>query len=306
MSGEESPADVDGELVDRFLARLTGRTRTNYAGDLRLWRAWLDGRGVALLAASRQDVEEWVAARRAGGIGARTACTNLGHLRGLYRWAMREGLTVVDPTALVDRPAYGRTERAWLGPADTARLLEASRQWSGGELAAHVHLWALSGLRPGEPRGLEVGDLGSHDGRPTLSVAATKTPGREILLLPEATARFLAGAAGGRSTGHLLIHPRTGRPWTKATERSRLARLLEHADLPRVTAYGLRTGFITHALAAGIGEREVMISARHVSSAQTARYDRMRDQVERAVGPRLEDWLSSYQQGTPDRRRPHE
>jgi len=199
VSGEESPADVDGELVGRFLARLTGRTRTNYAGDLGLWRAWLDGRGVALLSASRQDVEEWVAARRAGGIGARTACTNLGHMAGFYRWAMREGLTVVDPTALVDRPARGRTERAWLGPADTARLLEASRQWSGGELAAHVHLWALSGLRPGEPRGLEVGDLGSHDGRPTLSVAATKTPGRERLALPEATARILTEAAGGRT-----------------------------------------------------------------------------------------------------------
>ena len=83
----------------------------------------------------------------------------------------------------------------------------------------------------------------------------------------------------------------------QATERSRLARLLEHAGLPRVTAYGLRTGFITHALAAGIGEREVMISARHVSSAQTARYDRMRDQVERGAGPALADWLSSYQRG---------
>lgn len=297
MSGEESPADVDGELVDRFLARLTGRTRANYAGDLGLWRAWLDGRGVALLAASRQDVEEWVAARRAAGIGARTACTNLGHLHGFYRWAMREGLIVADPTALVDRPARGRTARAWLGPADTARLLEASRQWSGGELAAHVHLWALSGLRPGEPRGLEVGDLGSHDGRPTLTVRATKTPGREILLLPEATARILAEAADGRRTGVLLIHPRTGRPWTKAAEQSRLALLLEHAGLPAVTAYGLRTGFITHALAAGISEREVMISARHTSSAQTARYDRMRDQVERGAGPALADWLSSYQQG---------
>lgn len=287
----------DGGLVGRFLARLTGRTRANYAGDLGLWRAWLDGRGVALLAASRQDVEEWVAARRAAGIGARTACTNLSHLHGLYRWAMREGLTAADPTALVDRPAYGRTARPWLGPADTARLLKASLEWSGGEMAAHTHLWALSGLRPGEPRGLEVGDLGSHDGRPTLTVKATKTPGRERLLLPEATARILAGAAGGRSTGHLLIHPRTGRPWTKATERSRLARLLEHAGLPAVTAYGLRVGFITHALAAGIGEREVMISARHTSSAQTARYDRMRDQVERAVAPRLAAWLSSYQQG---------
>lgn len=297
MSGEEPPADVDGELVDRFLARLTGRTRANYAGDLGLWRAWLDGRGVALLAASRRDVEEWVAARRAAGIGARTACTNLSHLHGFYRWTMREGLTAADPTALVDRPAYGRTERPWLGPADTARLLEASRQWSGGEMAAHVHLWALSGLRPGEPRGLEVGDLGSHDGRPTLTVRATKTPGRERLLLPEATARILAGAAAGRSTGPLLIHPRTGRPWTKAAERTRLARLLEHAGLPAVTAYGLRVGFITHALAAGISEREVMIGARHTSSAQTARYDRLRDQVERAVAPRLAAWLSSYQRG---------
>ena len=290
-----TPADGDGGLVGRFLARLTGRTRANYAGDLGLWRAWLDGRGVALLAASRQDVEEWVAARRAGGIGARTACTNLGHLAGFYRWAMREGLIAVDPTALVDRPARGRTARPWLGPADTARLLKASLEWSGGEMAAHTHLWALSGLRPGEPRGLEVGDLGSHDGRPTLAVRATKPPGREILLLPEATARILAGAAGGRSTGPLLIHPRTGRPWTKATERTRLAHLLEHAGLPAVTAYALRVGFITHALAAGISEREVMISARHASSAQTARYDRLRDQVERAAGPALADWLSSYQ-----------
>ena len=290
-----TPADGDGGLVGRFLARLTGRTRANYAGDLGLWRAWLGGRGVALLAASRQDVEEWVAARRAGGIGARTACTNLGHLAGFYRWAMREGLIAVDPTALVDRPARGRTARPWLGPADTARLLKASLEWSGGEMAAHTHLWALSGLRPGEPRGLEVGDLGSHDGRPTLAVRATKTPSREILLLPEATARILAGAAGGRSTGPLLIHPRTGRPWTKATERTRLAHLLEHAGLPAVTAYALRVGFITHALAAGISEREVMISARHASSAQTARYDRLRDQVERAAGPALADWLSSYQ-----------
>lgn len=291
-----TPAGGDGGLVGRFLARLTGRTRANYAGDLRLWRAWLDGRGVALLAASRQDVEEWVAARRAGGVGARTACTNLSHLHGLYRWAMREGLIAADPTALVDRPARGRTARPWLGPADTARLLEASLEWSNGEMAAHVHLWALSGLRPGEPRGLRVEDLGSHDSRPTLAVRATKTPGRERLALPDSTARILVGAAGGRSTGPLLIHPRTGRPWTKATERARLARLLEHADLPHVTAYGLRTGFITHALAAGISEREVMISARHTSSAQTARYDRMRDQVERAVAPRLAAWLSSYQQ----------
>lgn len=287
---------TDDEVVGRFLARLVGRTRQNYAYCLRLWRGWLGGRGADLLGAGRQDVEEWVAARRADGVGARTVCTDLGHLAGLYRWALEEGLIGADPVALVRRPAYGRTERAWLGRADTRRLLEASLEWSGGVLAAHVHLWALSGLRPGEPRGLRVEDLGCVDGRPTLSVVATKTDGRERLALPVVTAGLLEAAAAGRRRGVLLIHPRTGRPWTKATERGRLARLLEYAGLPHVTAYGLRTGFITHALAAGISEREVMISARHASSAQTARYDRMRDQVERAAGPRLAEWISSEEE----------
>ncbi len=289
-----SAAD-DVEVVDEFLARLAGRSRENYATDLRLWCRWLDDRGVSLASATRQDVEEWIATRRDAGLADRTVATNVTHLRGFYLWMLREGLRADDPTALVARPRYGRTERPWLGKEDTRRLLDASLTWSGGEMAAHVHLWALSGLRPGEPRALRVQDLGAHDGRPTLSVAATKTPGRERLLLPEVTARLLAEAADGRRRGVLLVHPRTGRAWTKASEQARLARLLEHAGLPHVTAYGLRTGFITLALAAGIDERLVMISARHTSSYQTARYDRMRTQVERAVGPELAQWLSSPQ-----------
>lgn len=279
------------DVEARYLARLAGRTCTNHADCLRLWRRWLDARGVALLDASRQDVEEWVAARRAEGVGPRTVCTDLSRLHMVYRWALEEGLIGADPTVLVRRPSYGCTERPWLGREDTARLLEASLTWSGGEMAAHIHLWALSGLRPGEPRALRVTDLGEVDGRPTLSVTATKTPGRERIALPGATARLLRAAGGGRAAGPLLVHPRTGRPWTKGAERARLARLLADTGLPHVTAYGLRTGFITLALAAGVPERDVMISARHTSSAQTARYDRMRGQVERAAGPRLAAWL---------------
>lgn len=293
----------DETVLARFLARQAGRTRDNYAVCLRQWRRWLRERGSDLLTAGRQDVEEWVATRRDAGISPRTICTDVGHLHGMYRWCLEEGLLAADPTALVRRPAYGRTERPWLGRADTLRLLEVSTTWSDGELAAHVHLWALSGLRPGEPRGLRVSDLGSHDGRTTLAVAATKNPGRELLTLPDSTAAILTEAAAGRQAGILLTNPRTGRPWTKATERLRLDHLLEAAGLPRVTAYGLRAGFITHALDAGIPERDVMISARHASSAQTARYDRLRAQVARAAGPRLEAWLRT---GTLEPRPPQE
>lgn len=285
------------EVVERFLARLHGRTRTNYALALRMWGVWLDQREASVETATRQDVEEWVAQRRADGISPRTVCTDLSHLAGLYRWMVETGLRTDSPMTLVRRPRYGPTARPYLSADQTRRLLAGSLDWSGGELAAHVHLWALSGLRPGEPRALTVGDLTVSEERTILRVPATKTDSRELITLPGSTARLLAQAADGRTRGPLLIHPRTGRPWTKSSEQHRLASLLDALGLPHVSAYGLRTGFITLALNAGIDERLVMISARHTSSAQTARYDRLRDQVERAVGPQLEQWLSSV----PDR-----
>lgn len=171
------------------------------------------------------------------------------------------------------------------------RLLEASLTWEGGELAAQVHLWLLSGLRPGEPRGLRVTDLGTHDQAVTLAVSATKTPGREIITLPPSTAGILARHAEGRVLGPLLCNPRTGRAWTKACERVRFQRLLRSAGVPMCTPYGLRTSMITLALAAGVSERDVSIAARHTSSAQTAHYDRLRTHAERPVAPHLEAWL---------------
>lgn len=279
--------------VARFLARLVGRTQENYARDLGAWAVWLDGRGVPLLDAGRQDVEEYVATMVAErGWAPATVCTVIGHLAGFYRWCAEEGLIPASPTLLVRRPSRPRhAARVWLGRGDLARLLDASLTWRDGGLAAHTHLWALSGLRPGEPRALRVEDLSTWEGRTTLAVTATKTPGRARLTLPTSTARLLTEAAAGRRRGILLIHPTTGRPWTKATERLWLARLCEHAGVPTLTPYGLRDTFATLSLAAGIDERHVAIAMRHTSSTQTSLYDRLRDQIERAAGPRLETWL---------------
>lgn len=288
MSATDSQA-----FLERFLSRLVGRTRENYARDLASWVAWLDGRGVPLLDAGRQDVEEYVAQMIAERAWApATVCTVIGHLAGLYRWCVEEGLIPASPTLLVRRPSRPRhAARVWLGREDLARLLDTSLTWRDGGLAAHTHLWALSGLRPGEPRTLRVEDLSTWDGRTTLAVTATKTPGRARLALPTSTARLLTEAAAGRRRGILLIHPTTRRAWTKATERLWLARLCEHAGVPTLTPYGLRDTFATLALAAGIDERVVMASMRHTSSAQTGLYDRLRDQIEKVAGPRLEAWL---------------
>lgn len=276
-----------------FLATQSGRTRDNRTWTLSMWGRWLARRGSDVDQATRQDVEEWLAARRQDGIGPRTIATDLSHLCAYYRWMLSTDRRTDDPTALIRGPRRGRSAaRIWLGPGDLTRLLTASLDWYGGELAPQVHLWALSGLRPGEPRILDASALSTHEGRTTLAVTATKTPGLERLVLPEATADLLWAAADGRRTGTLLLHPRTGQPWGRGYEAQRLHLLTQAAGLPPVTPYGLRTSFITLSLQAGIPEREVMIGARHSSSAQTARYDRMRDQVDHAVGPRLARWLA--------------
>lgn len=280
------------DLVDAHVARLVGRTRENRLYALRMWGAWLEARGGAgPVGGSRQDIEEWTAQRRMAGVCARTVRTDLSHLRGWYRWLLETGRRGDDPTALVRAPAVGPSDRPWLGRADAERLLDASLGWEGGELGAQVHLWLLSGLRPGEPRALRVGDLRAHDGAPTLRVRATKTPGAETLTLPASTARLLDTARAGRREGALLRNPRTGRPWTKSAERGRFQRLVAHAGVPPVTPYGLRVTMITLALDAGFSERQVSAAARHASSAQTARYDRLRVHASQPVAPGLEDWI---------------
>lgn len=297
-------AGQDETVLARFLARVAGeRTRENYQRDLGPWSRWLRGRGTGLLEAGRQDVEEYLAAHPAW--APATVCTVVDHVHGLYRWCLEEGLVGADPTALVRRPRRPRhCGRAWLGPRDLTRLLEASLDWRGGGLAAHAHLWGLSGLRPGEPRGLRVADLAAYDGQVTLTVTATKEAGRETLLLPASTGRILTGAAAGRGRQDLLLpHPTTGRAWTAGTERNWLVGLCGYAGVPVVTPYGLRDGQITIALMAGIPEREVSVSARHATTATTSHYDRLRTQVARAVGPRLETYLRT---GTLDHEPPHQ
>lgn len=284
------------DYLDLFLTRYAGRSRDNHLYSLRAWGAWLDERQTPLAEASRQDVEEYLAhMRTTRGWAPRTVRTAIGHLSNFYRWLLDTGAITVDPTALIKRPRAPHSERPWLGRVDLSRLLTASLDWADGELAPQVHLWALCGLRPGEPRALSIKSLGSHDGSPTLMVAATKTPGYERIVIPDSVAALLARASDGRKRGALLVNPRTGRAWTKTAERGRFQRMLAETDLPAVTPYGLRVSFITLALAAGIPEREVMIGARHSSSAQTARYDRLRAHVNAPVGPRLEAWLYSSQ-----------
>lgn len=119
-------------MLRRGYARETIWARCAVAAD---WR-----RRHPSLRASHRQVEEWVAGRRISPGASRNLLTNL---RAFYRWAMREGLVEVDPTALADSP---RIPQRLPRPAPDDQI-GAVLAVSPVDTAAMVALMAGAGLR---------------------------------------------------------------------------------------------------------------------------------------------------------------
>lgn len=109
--------------------------------------------GVALIDVTTEDVEAWLDSRP---VTARTRYTDISHVSAFFRWATREGLADIDPTARIDRPKV----RAGLPrPIDTDDLRYALRQSTSPELTAMLHLAAFDGLRCAEIAHLNAEDI---------------------------------------------------------------------------------------------------------------------------------------------------
>lgn len=297
MRGGASPLpvpleDIMDQIITGYLAPYADRTRANYLGYLSRWRAHLDQLGIGWDAVSRSDIEAWAADMARDGASPRSVRTALTPVCGLYRWAHEEGAIGRDPAARVRRPRVTeRMTRAWLGPGDLTRLLAHARDQASPSLSAMVHLWALAGLRPAEPRTLRIADVGSLDGRMTLHLRDRKEGTAARVAVSPVVAEQVQRAIGVRRHGPLLLHERTRRPWSRHAAEATLRRLTRSAGVPHVSAYGLRAGFITLALMAGVPSRDVMIAAGHASSSMTDYYDRARREAGSTVGDQLATWL---------------
>lgn len=284
--GDAAPA-----ILDRYLARYAGRTRENLNGHLRRWVAWCETREIDWPTATADDALAWAAELRDAGRSTRTVATLLSALRGLYRWLWAAGQRPDDASQQIPLPPRERSaDRVWLARDDLRRLLGAARS-ADPVTGCAVHLWGLSGLRLGEALRIDIADLSRHDGHVTVAVRRSKATGRDRIALPDATAELAARCVAGRPAGPLLLS-RTGRRLTPIPARQRLRALCHEAGVPAVTPQGLRVGWITLALEAGIPERQVAISAGHASSAMVAHYDARRCLVERTAGLALEEWLA--------------
>jgi integrase/recombinase XerD len=287
-------AYLDHLAVERGLAR---NTLTSYRRDLGRYVSELTAQGVERLGqASEEHVAGFLAALRRGDanhppLRASSAARAVVAVRGLHRFAAREGLVAIDAASGVRPPTPPRLLPKALPVDDVLALLEAAGiedNPRGLRDRALLEVLYGTGARISEAVGLAVDDLdvdaaavllhgkGGKDrmvpvGRHALSaVDAYLVRGRPALV------------AAGRGTPALFANHRGGRlsrqsAWTvlrQAAERAGIT-----AD---VSPHTLRHSFATHLLDGGADVRVVQELLGHASVSSTQIYtlvtvDRLRE-----------------------------
>ncbi|WP_106398583.1 site-specific tyrosine recombinase XerD [Actinocorallia populi] len=268
--------------VERGLA---ANTLSSYRRDLRRYREHLEARGVLDLAAvGERDVQGFLASLREGGDGrsplsAGSAARAVVAVRGLHRFALREGLVAADPSREVRPPAAPRRLPKAISLGDVERLLDAAGDGSARGLRDRALLELLygSGARISEAVGLDLDDVELDEGFVRVSGKGSKVrivpiggyAGRALEAYLVRARPLLAGA--GKGTPALFLNARGGR-LSRQGAWMVLGAAAERAGLTDVSPHTLRHSFATHLLERGADVRVVQELLGHASVTTTQVY----------------------------------
>jgi integrase/recombinase XerD len=292
---------MDHLAVERGLSR---NTLVSYRRDLRRYLAELSSRGIERLAdAAESDVSAFLAALRRGNdqhppLSAASAARAVVAVRGLHRFAAREGIVESDEAAAVRPPTPARRLPKALGVDEVARILAAAGDDSPRGLRDRALLELLygSGARISEAVGLDVDDVDEAAGAVLLHGKGSKDRLVPVghFAVEAVTAYLVRGrpalAAAGRGTPALFLNHRGGR-LSRQTAWHVLKAASDRAGVTAVVSpHTLRHSFATHLLDGGADVRVVQELLGHASVTTTQIYtlvtvDRLRE-VYAAAHPR--------------------
>lgn len=218
-------------MVRRGYARGTIRTRVSVARDFAAHHV--------VATATWRDVEAWAARRCLSAGSTRNLLVNL---RAFYRWAIRDGLAVTDPTQLADRPAVPQRLPRPATERDIAGLLAVADV----QLHAVIAMMACAGLRCVECSRLDWTDV---DLRAATVIVNGKGQRERLIDLSQDVVRALAElalATPGRRVGAVFVGP-LGRRLSPARVSQLVARAARAAGVD-VRAHRLRHRCATQAL----------------------------------------------------------
>ncbi|MFI7704749.1 site-specific tyrosine recombinase XerD [Nonomuraea sp. NPDC049480] len=285
--------------VERGLA---ANTLASYRRDLRRYFEHLQARGRAELdEVGEADVQAFLAALREGdgehpALVASSAARAVSAVRGLHRFALREGVTAHDPAHQVRPPRQLRRLPKAIAVDEVERLIAASGP-DGAPLTlrnrALLEVLYGTGARISEAVGLAVDDfeddqvrLRGKGGRTRVVPLGRYARSALDAYLVRARSGLLAH---GRGTPAVFLNARGGR-LTRQGAWEVLQAAAERAGLHGISPHVLRHSFATHLLDGGADVRVVQELLGHASVTTTQVYtlvtvDKLRE-VYAAAHPR--------------------
>ncbi|MFI9429290.1 MULTISPECIES: site-specific tyrosine recombinase XerD [Streptosporangium] len=285
----ETEAVLSSYLSHLALERgLAANTLASYRRDLLRYVEHLKNRGrVTFGEIAEADVTAFLTALREGdeehqALVASSTARAVSAVRGLHRFALREGVSDHDPAHGVRPPRQLRRLPKAISVDDVERLIAASGP-EGAPLTmrnrALLELLYGTGARISEAVGLAVDDVDL--GAQTQQVRLRGKGGR-VRLVPlgrfarEALGAYLTRArpgiaAHGRGTSGLFLNARGGR-LTRQGAWEVLQAAAERGGLAGISPHILRHSFATHLLDGGVDVRVVQELLGHASVTTTQVY----------------------------------
>ena len=278
--------DREATLIDAFCDQLwlqDGLAQASlaaYRRDLAAWSAWLGKHGTSLLAASRADIEAWLADQFAAKAKATSIGRRLSALRRFYRLQLERAQVREDPTLRVRTPKRPHRLPKNLSEKQVEALLAApdvERELGLRDRAMLETLYA-SGLRVSELVGLKRSQVAIDAG--VLRVLGKGSKERLVPLGEEAIdwiRRYLSDArprlAGEHKGDHVFVTARGG-PMTRQAFWALVKRYAVVAGIPAATLspHVLRHAFATHLLNHGADLRVVQLLLGHADITTTTIY----------------------------------
>ena len=282
---------LDHLVVERGLAENSVKS---YRRDLRRYLGFLDSVGVTDLdQVTEQTVSGFLMALREGDrdhqpLSTTSAGRSVVAVRGFHKFAVKDGLAKVDPSAGVRPPTPAKRLPKAISLGDVEKLLDAAGA-AGTALAlrdrALLEILYGTGARISEAVGLDLDDLELED--PAGSSVLLRGKGSKERIVPlgryarEAVQAYVvrgrqalldAGPSGSTVQGAMFLNARGGR----LSRQSAWAVIVKAAERAGITAevspHTLRHSFATHLLEGGADVRVVQELLGHASVTTTQVY----------------------------------
>ena len=275
------PPSIERDYLDHLRVErgLASNSLLAYGRDVSRLAAFAVGRATDVLALRQADLSAFIAEMRAGGLSARSTARAVHAIRGLYKFAIREGRLEIDPMENLRAPRTFPALPRYLTLSQVETLLGApdvSKPLGLRDRAILEVLYA-TGLRVSELIGLRIEDVNLDVGL----VTCFGKGGKERLvplgdLARDWVLRYLSDVRGrlvrGRSVPNLFLNHRGGR----LSRMGLWGIVRRHAVTAGVqavlTPHVLRHSFATHLLERGADLRALQAMLGHADISTTQIY----------------------------------